>query len=50
MAGPAAKLKTRSVAEAAAGGVWSAVDEQVMEIGLLAQVDGRERVVGKAAI
>lgn len=47
MAGPAAKLKTRSddeEAAVAAEGVWRVVDEQVMENALrAAQLDGRER-------
>lgn len=50
MAGPAAKLKTRSVADAADAGVCRVVeDEQVMERDLVGVADGRERVVGKAA-
>lgn len=54
MAGPAAKLNTRSeevAAAVAAVGVWTVVDEQVMETALLeAKVDGRERFLGNAAI
>lgn len=51
MAGPAAKLNTRSVEVVAVAGVWRVVDEQVMRLWtMVASVNERERVVGKAPI